>query len=126
VTEIPRIINSSKGSVEFHNNLRIYLCHIAEEFDCVGKIRFEIFSKRHIDVVWHDDLNNVRAAFEIDGGHRKRCIKRLSDVFADNKIWIYYGNSNKLQEFIKQSTPSKSIFLLNLGNIRKKLRRKNK
>ncbi|USK71251.1 hypothetical protein [Peribacillus asahii] len=124
--DISKVINQSKGNVEFHNNLRKYLSMIAVEFDYTGKTKYKIDSKKHIDVVWLDDLENVRWAFEIDGGQRKRSIKRLSDMVADNKIWIYYGNPNKLGDFIKQTDPSNSFLLLNLGNIRKELRKEVK
>lgn len=110
--------------MEFHDNLRKYMSMVAAKFDCIGKIRFETYTRKYIDVVWLDKNGNKRLALEIDGGHRKRSLKRLSEVVAENKIWIYYGNSNKLQEFIKQNDTNNNILLLNLGNIRKQLRRK--
>ena len=120
--EIQSLINCSNGSVEFHNNLRKSLCKMAAVFGCVGKTRYKVNNKRRMDVVWIDACDNIKAAFELDGGNRKRYRKRLLDITSNNKIWIYYGNSNKLQEMIKKNVSNKSIFLLNLGNIRKKVR----
>jgi hypothetical protein len=122
--EIPEMIKYSKSSDEFHDNLRNYLLIMAEEFECNGKIKYETFNKRKIDVVWLDDIGNIRLAFEVDGGLRKRSIKRLVDLVADNKIWLYYGNSKKINGFIKQYDSDNSIILLNLGKIRKILRDK--
>lgn len=53
---------------------------MAAEFNYIGKIRYEIYRKKHINVVWIDNSDKVMAVFELDGGNRKRSVKRLLEV----------------------------------------------
>ncbi|WNF21330.1 hypothetical protein [Mesobacillus jeotgali] len=114
------------SSVKFHLALCDCLVELAERYNCLG-IKKRVLHGDRLDVLWIDkNTEEIKLAFEVDGGFRSRSIKRLIRVKAKEKVWIFYGNSTGIEEFIKKNDPTSSILIINLDNYRKHFRLKRR
>lgn len=121
------LVPEIKSSDELQRNLCNYLIYLAEIFGCRGtRVKIENYVPKkdgYMDVVWISELGDVKLAIAVDGGLRKKSIKKLRATKAEYRLWIYYGNAKKLGSFLQANDPNGNIMLINLGNFRKRIRK---
>ncbi|WP_129727927.1 hypothetical protein [Ectobacillus funiculus] len=115
-----------KNSEDLYRKLCDYLIHLAETFGYhEAKVKIKKYASNkngYMDVVWFNKSGDIKLAIAVDGGLRKRSIKKLRTIKTEYRLWVYYENSKRLESFLQENDLHGKIMVINLHNIRKQIK----
>lgn len=124
---VPKMSKKVKTSDKLHVVICDLLKKFPSELDNMSESSTSIKNcGRAIDAAWVSKHNKRRTVFKVDGGLRKRSIRKLKSVNADCKVWIYYGNVQGVKEFLKINDSNGEVIPIIIGNLRKNIKIRKK
>lgn len=129
--KLPYLLERSSDSVALYRNLCEYLVKAARKFNYLGITKYKIEEyvpgkNGFLDIIWVDEMGKIKVAITVDGALRTRSLKKLKNLDAEWKIFIYYGNSVGLKRFLEKNDTEGEVNIINLGHHRKDVRPKKK
>lgn len=131
VAKLPDLLKRSSDSVTLYRNLCEYLVKVAEKINYEGVPKYRVIEympgrNGFLDLVWIDAIGEVILAVSVDGALRTRSLMKLKSIDVKWKLFVYYGNSEKLKGFIGKKNVEGEVSIIDLGNLRKAVRPKKK
>ena len=94
-------VERAHSKTTFHNFFKFSLERIAGKYGLCGKVEYPVdrgdYRIGRVDVVWVDEYDLPVVAIEIDNSNNKTAISKLQNIQANLKIWVYYGEPDKIR-----------------------------
>lgn len=128
---LPEFLQRSSDSTALYRSLCGLLLNGASKFSYTGISKYKIYQyvkgkNGFLDIIWIDEFGGMKVAFSVDGALRKRSLLKLKSLDSARKIFVYYGNPEKLKKFLANNDVEEEICIINLGHVRGMIKQKKK